>query len=194
MHARSRLERAWSSVVFSTTLDADNIQHPCYLSLSAPSLEHSASRGLPSVGSGEPASTVPSLDLGIPSQSMGVCLVVLVAGVVDNLVKRDVVKTPLHRTRSYAWVLWKLLGQGPPSPPGLLLEIPPGMFPCIPGGILLGTPPGTFPVGGLHLYLAEPSIWPSVQRCILQEGCGLEGVLVWMWDSRLPVHKVGIET
>ena len=105
MHARSQLERAWSSIVFSMTLDTDNIQYPCYLSLSAPSLEHSTSRGLPSIGSGEPTSTVPSLDLGIPSQSMGVCLVVLVAGVADNLGRRDVnVKSPLHRTRSYTRV------------------------------------------------------------------------------------------
>ena len=78
--------------------------------------ELSASQGLPSVGSGEPTSTVLSLDLGIPSQSTGVCLVVQVTGVANELDKRDIVKNPLHMTQSYTWV-WRKLGTRSTWPP-----------------------------------------------------------------------------
>jgi hypothetical protein len=54
------------------TRDAEkNARRLCSLSLSVPSLGHSAFPELPSAGSAEPASTVSSLDLGTPFRSAG---------------------------------------------------------------------------------------------------------------------------
>ena len=129
-------------------------------------LELSASQGLPCIGSGEPILTVPSLGLGIPSQSMGVCLVVRVTGVANDLDKRDVVKNPLHRTQSCTRVQRKLLGTGSTQSPGHTTGDSPGMFPCIPGGIPPGIPPGTFLVGGLPPVFGR-TFYPAFSQAIM---------------------------
>ena len=156
-------------------------------------LELPASQGLPSVGSGVPTLTMLSLDLGIPSQLTGVCLVVQVTGAANELDKRDIVKNPLHMTRSYAWVQWKL---------GTRSTWPPRHATGNPHDVSLHTArdPPRHTARNVPSWRASTYIWQNLLSGFLsgdicyRKGGGLEEVCIWIQDSQLPVRKGGIET
>ena len=154
--------------------------------------ELSTSRELPLVGSSEPTSTMLSPDLGIPSQSTGVCLVVQVTGAANELDKRDVVKNPLHMTRSYAQVRRKL-ETGSTWPPRHATGNPHDI------SLHTARDHSRYTARNVPSWRASTYIWQNLLSGFLsgdicyRKGGGLEEVCVWMQDSQLPVRQGGIE-
>ena len=131
-------------------------------------------------------------DLGIPSQLMGVCLVVQVTGAANELDKRDVIKNPLHMTWSYARV-WRKLGTGSTWPPRHATGNPHDV------SLHTARDPSRHTARNVPSWRASTYIWQNLLSGFLsgnicyRKGGGLEEVHVWMRDSWLLVCKDGIE-
>ena len=128
--------------------------------------------------SAEPTPTVLLPELGIPSHSVGVCIVV---GWLEG--RMLLVRNPLHRARSCARVWWKLLGIGSSWSP----RHPTYHRACHRGfhlGCCLASREGSLQVHrqehsqleGYHLHSTVPFVRLSLQRCILQGVGGLNGL------------------